>query len=351
MPTPVPRKARLTLEDGSVFWGEAYGYRGDVAGEAVFTTGMVGYEQSLTDPSYRGQILVFTYPLIGNYGVTSRRLWESARPQVSGVVVSGLNGGRHLPTGRRDLGRWLRQHRVPVLAGVDTRALTLRLRERGVMLGRLGTGGSRPRRSDDPNRRNLVAEVSCARPRWYGRGRRRVALIDCGCKESIIRSLVERGVAVHRLPWNTQFDASSYHGVVVSNGPGDPTRCGETIGQLKGTLRAGVPTFGICLGAQLMALAVGGRTYKLKYGHRSQNQPVTERGTGRSFVTSQNHGYAIVPATLPSDWRVWFTNVNDGTVEGIRHRRQPWSAVQFHPEAQPGPNDAAYLFDRFVAQL
>lgn len=350
MPTPVPRKAKLRLEDGSVFWGRSEGYQRSVAGEVVFTTGMVGYEQGLTDPSYRGQILVFTYPLIGNYGVPPFRSLESARPQVSGVVVSELCQQRSYPLGRLSLGRWLRASRVPVLAGVDTRALTLRLRERGVMLGSLNVNRTIGR-VEDPNLRNLVAEVSCHQPRWYGTGRKRVALVDCGCKQSIVRSLVARGVAVHRLPWNRSFDPAAYDGVVISNGPGDPTRCVATIEQLKITLASGTPTFGICLGAQLMALAVGAATYKLRYGHRSQNQPVVERGRGRGFVTSQNHGYAIAQASLPASWETWFTNVNDGTVEGIRHRRKPLAAVQFHPEARPGPNDASYLFDEFVAQL
>jgi len=346
--------ARLVLEDGAIFAGRAFGFPAAVAGEVVFNTGMVGYPEALTDPSYRGQILVLTYPLIGNYGVPARPAdggletpFESETIQVAGLVVAGTTTPSHW-SAAKSLGQWLEEYGVPALSGVDTRALTKRLRQRGVMLGKL-VSGEEELELRDPNRDNLVALVSVKEPVEYGTGPTRVVVVDCGCKTSIIRSLVSRGLTVLRVPWDYDFLNEDFHGVVVSNGPGDPKMCGATIEHVRRVMERNVPVLGICLGHQLLALAAGADTYKLKFGHRSQNQPCVRAGTSRCYITSQNHGYAVDERTLPADWVPWFRNLNDGTNEGIRHRTRPFASVQFHPEAAPGPLDTTFLFDDFVA--
>jgi len=349
------RHVTLELEDGTRFQGTAFGRLAPASGEVVFTTGMVGYDLSLTDPSFRGQILVCTFPLIGNYGVPAPdadRL-ESGRIQAAGLVVSTLSSDTSHADHPRSLHAWLQAEGVPGVHGIDTRALTLRLRERGTMLGRLLPEGvaSVDVPMIDPNRTDVVAEVSTREVVRHGHGAKRAVLVDCGAKRSIVRALVQRGVEVVQVPHDHDYTGEDWDGVLVSNGPGNPEQCRATIAVLRRALALGKPVFGICLGAQLLALASGARTYKLRYGHRGQNQPCREAGTPRCALTSQNHGYAIDPATLPDDWEVWFTNANDGSVEGIRHRRRPFSAVQFHPEARPGPCDTDGLFDRFVAQL
>jgi carbamoyl-phosphate synthase small subunit len=347
-------EARLVLEDGSVFVGRAFGFPAAVAGEVVFNTGMVGYPEALTDPSYRGQILVLTYPLIGNYGVPAPPVdggldtpFESETIQVSGLVVAETTTPSHW-SAARSLGEWLEKSGVPALSGVDTRALTKRLRQRGVMLGKL-VSGDEDLELYDPNRDNLVALVSVKEPRVYGTGPARVILVDCGCKTSIIRSLVRRGLTVLRAPWDYDFLTEDFDGVVVSNGPGDPKMCGATIAHLRQAMARNVPVLGVCLGHQLLALAAGADTYKLKFGHRGQNQPCVRSGTSQCYITAQNHGYAVDERTLPDDWVPWFANLNDGTNEGIRHRTRPFASVQFHPEAAPGPLDTTSLFDDFAA--
>jgi len=349
------RRMTLELEDGTRYTGVAFGRAAPAAGEVVFTTGMVGYPESLTDPSFRGQILVCTFPLIGNYGVPAAGadVFESGRIQAAGLVVSTLSGDTSHAGHPRSLDAWLHGEGIPGIQGIDTRALTLRLRERGTLLGRLLPEGtaSVDVPMQDPNRADVVAEVSTREPELHGSGRLRVVLVDCGAKRSIVRALVERGVEVLQVPHDHDYTGEAWDGLLISNGPGNPEQCRATIAVLRRALALGKPVFGICLGAQLLALASGARTFKLRYGHRGQNQPCRESGTPRCVLTSQNHGYAIDPATLPDDWEVWFTNANDGSVEGIRHRRRPYSAVQFHPEARPGPLDSANLFDRFVAQL
>jgi carbamoyl-phosphate synthase small subunit len=351
------REARLVLDDGSVFRGRWFGFRAPASGEVVFNTGMVGYPETLTDPSYRGQILVLTYPLIGNYGVPPRELadgldasFESEAIQVAGLVVAEAAATYSHWSASRSLGEWLVEQAVPGLQGVDTRALTKRLRERGVMLGKLVDDGQ-DIELRDPNRENLVAQVSIKEPVLYGTGRKRVVLIDCGCKTSIIRSLLERDVSVLRVPWNHDFLGEEFDGVVISNGPGDPKQCVETIDHVRRAMERGRPILGICLGNQILALAAGADTYKLKFGHRGQNQPCGQAGTARCYITSQNHGYAVDEATLPPDWEPWFRNLNDGTNEGIRHRWRPFRSVQFHPEAAPGPVDTTFLFDEFAGAL
>jgi carbamoyl-phosphate synthase small subunit len=322
----------------------------------VFNTSLVGYIESLTDPSYRGQILVLTYPLIGNYGVPAAGdpdRYESDRLQVSGLVVATAHDDKSHAGAARSLPEWLAQEQVPGVQGIDTRRLTLHLRERGTMLGRIVPDGSQaePVEFFDPNRIDIVKEVCLTEPRVFGAGAKRVVLVDCGAKHSIRRELLRRGVDVLQVPAGHDYTAERFDGILVSNGPGNPELCRDTIGILRRALALAKPVFGICLGCQLIALAAGARTYKLPYGHRGSNQPCRERGTNNCRLTSQNHGYAVDAGSLPADWQVWFENANDGSVEGIRHRRRPVLAVQFHPEARPGPLDSRDLFDEFVAAL
>jgi len=347
------KRRSLFLEDGSVFAGYGFGADKGAAGEVVFNTGMVGYPETLTDPSYRGQILVLTYPLVGNYGVPDDSIedgllkhFESSTIQVRAVVIADYSHSHNHWNSVKSLHEWLDEQNVPGIYGVDTRALTKTLREKGVMLGRIGRQGF-----DDPNRQNLVAEVSTKERRVYKRGQKRVVVVDCGVKHSIIRAFLNRNITVVRVAWDHDFTKESYDGLFISNGPGDPKQCTVTIGNLRKALREEKPIFGICLGNQLLALAAGADTYKLKYGHRSQNQPCVEHGTGRCYITSQNHGYAVDERSLPEGWEAWFRNANDNTNEGIRHMSKPFCSVQFHPEAAPGPVDTDYLFDKFVDLL
>lgn len=348
------KSGQLILEDGFVYTGQAFGAFRSVAGEVVFNTGMVGYPEALTDPSYKGQILVLTYPLIGNYGVSSRDLamplfgnLESDGVQIAGLIVSEVSWNYSHWSATAGLANWFSEHGVPALTGVDTRALTKRLRDQGSMLGKIIVGGDEVE-FHDPNTINLVAQVSIREPVAYPGGPTRVVVIDCGCKLSIIRSLLARGVTVVRVPWDYDFLDEDFDGVVISNGPGDPQMCQATIVHVKRVMERNVPIFGICLGHQILALAAGANTYKLKFGHRSQNQPCLEANTPRCYITSQNHGYAVDTKTIPAEWEAWFTNVNDGTNEGLRHRTRPFMSVQFHPEAMPGPVDTQHLFDDFV---
>lgn len=349
--------AKLVLEDGSEFAGRSIGFESSSSGEVVFNTGMVGYPEAFTDPSYRGQILVLTYPLIGNYGVESYRSegvcpssFESGRMQIAGLIVSQVSNQYSHWEALRSVPNWLGDEQVPALAGVDTRALTKRLREHGTMAGKivLGEDGLDIR---DQNADHLVSKVSVKDRIVYGTGSKRVVLVDCGCKNSIQSELISRGVTVIRVPWDYDFRHECVDGVVISNGPGDPKLCAPTIEHVKHALEVGVPTLGICLGHQILALAAGADTYKLKFGHRSQNQPCIEVGTRRCYITSQNHGYAVREDSLPDGWAPWFTNANDLTNEGIRHRTKPFFSVQFHPEAAPGPVDTGFLFDEFLNKL
>lgn len=371
---------RLILSDGTTFEGTSFGAAIESDGEVVFNTGMAGYAESLTDPSYRGQILVFTYPLIGNYGVPSeeKNKWgfskhfESEDIHVRGVVVAQASEHYSHFAAVSSLGNWMEHHKIPGITGVDTRMLTKKLREHGVMLGRIAQGdGASDKKIEDPNLKNLVAEVSCKEVMTYepdpstssgsNASQRTVLAFDCGMKRNILRSFLNRGVRVVRVPWNFDLDTydEPYDGVFISNGPGDPKICKETIKAIQRSIEKNIPTFGICLGNQLMALAAGGDTYKLKYGHRGANQPcievctaagVCEPGKQKCIITSQNHGFAV-HENLPKGWSVWFRNANDGTVEGIRHDSGRFFAVQFHPEATPGPEDANYLFDEFITLL
>ncbi|HPG38492.1 MAG TPA: glutamine-hydrolyzing carbamoyl-phosphate synthase small subunit [bacterium] len=350
-------KARLELEDGSVFHGYSFGAQKSVAGEVVFNTSMMGYPESLTDPSYYGQILVLTYPLVGNYGIPESKLvdgldewFESDGIKITGLIVSEYSFDYSHWSACKSLGDWLVEHNVPALYGIDTRMLTKRLRDEGTMLGRM-LFFTDELDFYDPNKINLVEQVSIKEPVEYGSGDRKVVLIDCGCKDNIIRSLIQRDIKVKRVPWNYDFSAEEYDGLFITNGPGDPKMCHETINNVKKALEGRKPIFGICLGNQLLSLAAGADTYKLKFGHRSQNQPCVEVGTKRCYITSQNHGFAVDGRTLPEGWEPWFVNANDGTNEGIRHVTKPFMSVQFHPEAAPGPVDTGILFDDFKRML
>lgn len=355
---PELKKGKLILEDGSIYEGFSFGGEQSTAGEVVFTTGMVGYPESLTDPSYHGQILTFTYPLLGNYGVPREekdadslmKNFESEKIQVKGVIVSDHSNNHNHWSSIKSLEEWLIEHRIPGLYGIDTRQLTKKIREQGVMLGKIIIDNQLIDFSD-PNTRNLVAEVSCKEKIVYEKGPTRVLLVDCGVKHSLIKSFLKRNITVIRVPWNYDFFQEEYNGLFISNGPGDPKQCRETILNLKKALHQNKPILGICLGSQLLALAAGANTYKLKYGHRGQNQPCVKVGTKKCQITSQNHGYAVEEKTLPEGWEPWFTNLNDNTNEGIRHENKPFFAVQFHPEANPGPLDTDFLFDKFVELL
>jgi carbamoyl-phosphate synthase small subunit len=354
-------KAQLVLEDGITLEGERFGAPISTAGEVVFNTGMVGYPEAMTDPSYRGQILVFTYPLIGNYGIPVNGnhrqfpsmdkispLFESDTIHVKGIVVSGLSRTFSHWAAVESLDSWMREHNVPGITGLDTRAITKRLRENGSMLGKIIVGDNEVK-WDDPNKRNLVAEVSISVPQTFaGPGQSTVVLVDFGCKNNILRSLIARGLTVLRVPWNYDWSREQTDGVVLSNGPGDPKMCSESIAILRKGLDRGLPILGICLGHQLLALAAGGDTYKLKYGHRGQNQPCVKVGSKRCFITSQNHGFAVNEDSLSSEWKPSFFNANDGTNEGLRHVQKPIFSIQFHPEASPGPVDTEFLFDTFI---
>jgi carbamoyl-phosphate synthase small subunit len=354
---------RLVLEDGSEWPGSGFGAHAPVGGEVVFNTGMTGYVESLTDPSYRGQILVLTYPLVGNYGVPAARAgsidgpFESGRIQPQGLVVQSYSDHHSHHLASRSLGDWLAADGVPAVTGIDTRSLTRVLREKGTMRGwlfpaELPLEQARAAAREIEMSRQVFMDVAPAAPVTYEGGRTRVMLVDCGAKDQIARSLLERGVTVVRVPWHADLAAQArgVDGILIGNGPGDPGELKSLTASIRGLLDAfRGPVFGVCLGHQLLALAAGARTYKLPYGHRGVNQPVQDALSRRCYVTSQNHGYAVADDSLPRDWQPWFVNINDGTNEGIRSRSRPHFSVQFHPEAAPGPQDTGFLFDEFVS--
>ncbi len=339
--------SKLILESGEVFSGFSPDWQeGSYFGEVVFSTGMTGYVESLTDPSFAGQILTFTYPLIGNYGVPSSASWESEKIQAAGVVTGWVNEFPSHWDSECSLLEWLKQQRVPLINGVDTRELTKLLRKKGVALGAICMDKS-PRKFLDPNETHLVKKVSLPGKRVYGSGKKKILAVDCGMKENILRCLMKFPVQITRVPFDYDYSEDDYDALFLSNGPGDPAVCKETIAILKKNLKRGKPVMGICLGAQLLALAIGGKTYKLKFGHRGQNHPCIDLERKVSVLTSQNHGYAIDEKSLPHDWKVYFRSLNDESVEGIIHKKYPYFAVQFHPESHPGPTDAFYLFEKF----
>jgi carbamoyl-phosphate synthase small subunit len=357
MPEAKKTESYLILNDDSQYHGYSFGAERSSAGEVVFNTAMTGYPESLTDPSYKGQILVLTFPLIGNYGVPEMesengilKSFESEKVHISGLIIADYSFQYSHWQAVRSLSDWLKEHDVPGIYGIDTRALTKHLREKGTMLGKIIKEG-KDVDFYDPNKENLVAQVSIPTKIIYGEGDIKVVLVDCGVKNNILRCLLDTGVTVIRVPWNHDFLKEEYDGIVVSNGPGDPEYCTAVIRNLEQALLKDKPVFGICLGNQLMALAGGGRTYKLKYGHRGYNQPVLQVGTSRAYITSQNHGFAIENDSLTDEWQPLFVNLNDGTNEGLQHRTKPFFSSQFHPEASGGPNDTKFLFDRFIGLI
>lgn len=356
------KTATLVLEDGSKFHGLSFGYDKAVAGEVVFNTAMTGYPESLTDPSYAGQMMVLTFPLVGNYGVPPFSIEENDLPtfmesdkiHAEAIIVSDYSEEYSHWNAAESLGDWLKREMVPGITGIDTRALTMKIREHGVMMGRiLIDDEAQPFEMPDYGSINYVDRVSCKEVVTYGEGegKKRVVLLDCGVKANIIRNLLKRDVTVVRVPWNYDFNTLDFDGLFLSNGPGDPETCDAAVQNIRKALEGDKPICGICMGNQLLAKAGGASIYKLKYGHRSHNQPVRMVGTERCFITSQNHGYAVDGDTLGADWEPLFVNMNDGTNEGIRHRSKPFFSAQFHPEACSGPTDTEFLFDKFVELL
>lgn len=363
LPTREGKGVRLLLDDGTVFHGKSFGFEKPVAGEVVFNTAMTGYPESLTDPSYAGQLMTLTYPLVGNYGVPPFTLepdglatfMESEHIHAEAIIVSDYSENYSHWNAVESLGDWLKREQIPGITGIDTRELTKVLREHGVMMGRIAFDDE----SDEMPEAsyadvNYVDKVSCKEVIRYneGTGKKKVLLVDCGVKHNIIRCLLKRDVEVIRVPWDYDYTGMEFDGLFISNGPGDPDTCDAAVQHIRKTMQnEKLPIFGICMGNQLLSKAGGAKIYKLKYGHRSHNQPVRMVGTERCFITSQNHGYAVDNNTLTEDWEPLFINMNDGSNEGIRHKRNPWFSAQFHPEAASGPTDTEFLFDDFVKLL
>lgn len=356
------KNVTLVLEDGTKFHGKSFGYDAPVAGEVVFNTAMMGYPESLTDPSYAGQLMTLTYPLVGNYGVPPFSIeenklatfMESDKIYASAIIVADYSEQYSHWNAVESLADWLKREQVPGITGIDTRQLTKVLREHGVMMGKIIF-------DDEPDNIpsaeyegvNWVDRVSCKEIIRYNEGAgKKVVLVDCGVKNNIIRCLINRGVEVIRVPWNYDYTAMDFDGLFLGNGPGDPDMCEDAVNIIRKQMsQSRKPICGICMGNQLLAKAGGATIYKLKYGHRSHNQPVREVGTNRCYVTSQNHGYAVDARTLGNDWRELFVNMNDGSNEGVCHKENPWFTSQFHPEACSGPIDTEFMFDRFINSL
>ncbi len=384
---PEGRACSLILSDGTVFRGRSFGYEKPVAGEVVFNTAMTGYPESLTDPSYAGQLMTLTYPLVGNYGVPPFTIeanglatfMESEKIHAEAIIVSDYSENYSHWNAVESLADWLKREQVPGITGIDTRELTKVLREHGVMMGRIVFDDAMDNgewRMDNYGEVNYVDRVSCKDIIVYAGGEsktfpvstpmeelnsqlsifhsqlKKVVLVDCGVKTNILRCLLKRGVEVIRVPWDYDFNGLQFDGLFISNGPGDPDTCDAAVQNIRRAMQnEKLPIFGICMGNQLLSKAGGAKIYKLKYGHRSHNQPVRMVGTNRCFITSQNHGYAVDNNTLGADWEPLFVNMNDGSNEGIRHKRNPWFSAQFHPEAASGPTDTEFLFDEFVKLL
>ncbi len=370
---PARRKCILELSTGHKFAGELIGAPLAASGQMVFTTGMVGYSEAMTDPSYFGQILIFTYPLIGNYGIPPLphklelpipRGFESDRVHAAAVALTMDTEEAFHWNSFQSLDNWLAEQKVPGIVGLDTRHLVHLVRQTPNLLGRLVPEAAEGMRSYgptlskfaaegffDPGQHEILSEVASGERRVLGKGKSRVALIDCGVKWNIIRQIVERGCEVELIPWNAPFTDVDCSGWLISNGPGDPTRTGDLKDKVKELLKGDLPILGICLGHQILALAAGAKTERMQYGHRSHNQPVYQAGTRHGYITSQNHGYVVDEATLPPDWEPWFKNVNDQTNEGIRHKTRPFRSVQFHPEAAGGPRDSGWILEQFVTEV
>lgn len=382
------RNVTLILDDGSRFSGKSFGYEKAVSGEVVFNTAMTGYPESLTDPSYAGQLMTLTFPLVGNYGVPPFVIepnglsvfMESEKIHAEAIIVSDYSDEYSHWNATESLADWLKREQVPGITGIDTRELTKKLREHGVMMGRIefdDEPSDTPQMPNDYESVNYVDRVSCKEVIFYlpdgasqtfpadtsheqlnaqlsasGGELKKVVLVDCGVKTNIIRCLLKRKVEVIRVPWNYDYNGLRFDGLFISNGPGDPDICDAAVQNIRRAMvNEKLPIFGICMGNQLLSKAGGAKIYKLKYGHRSHNQPVRMAGTPRCFITSQNHGYAVDNNTLTADWEPLFINMNDGSNEGIRHKTNPWFSAQFHPEAASGPTDTEFLFDDFVNML
>lgn len=385
------RNVTLVLQDGTKFHGKSFGYDAPIAGEVVFNTAMMGYPESLTDPSYAGQLMVLTYPLVGNYGVPPFSIEENGLPTfmesdkiyASAIIVSDYSVNNSHWNSNESLSDWLKREKVPGVTGIDTRELTKVLREHGVMMGKI-LFDDEPDNIPEANYEgvNFVDKVSCKevityQPNLSGDGitsqthvpsgmdakGKKVVLVDCGVKANIIRCLINRGCEVVRVPWNYDYTDMEFDGLFLANGPGDPDMCSDAVEIIRKFMAKEdsrvssnadatyKPICGICMGNQLLSKAAGATIYKLKYGHRSHNQPVRMVGTERCFVTSQNHGYAVDASTLGDEWEELFVNMNDGSNEGIRHKSKPWFSSQFHPEACSGPVDTEFMFDKFVEKL
>jgi carbamoyl-phosphate synthase small subunit len=355
------KQATLVLKDGTKLLGKSFGADVSSAGELVFSTGMVGYPESFTDPSYTGQILVLTYPLVGNYGIGGgckdenkiEKRFESSKIHIQGLIVNEYSENYSHWDANKSLGEWLKKNNIPAITGIDTRELTKKLREKGTIQAKILVNEKDQINFIDPNLENLVEKVSIKTPKEYKKGKKRIICIDCGMKNNILRKFLEKNISVLRVPWDYDFieNKDKFDGVFISNGPGDPELLTKLHENIRKTMKLKKPIFGICLGSQVMALAAGAKTYKLKFGHRSQNQPCIEEETGRCYITSQNHSFAVKESTLSKDWEVMFRNANDKTVEGIKHKKLPFFACQFHPEATPGPTDTSYLLDKFIEKL
>lgn len=359
------KKVTLILDDGSRFCGSSFGAERATSGEVVFNTAMMGYPESLTDPSYAGQLMVLTYPLVGNYGVPPfttnsegiADYMESDRIYAEALIVSQYSGDYSHWNGHETLADWLKREGIPGVTGIDTRQLTKQLRERGVMMGQLIFEGENqaPTTFQNYGDINYVARVSCKQVIRYNQseGNKKVVLVDCGVKHNIIRCLTRRGLEIIRVPWNYDFNTLQFDGLFLANGPGDPDTCEPAVQNIRKFLQRTdtKPCMGICMGNQLLSKAAGATIYKLKYGHRSHNQPVRLVGTNKCYITSQNHGYCVDNTTLSNDWEPLFINMNDGSNEGVRHKTKPWFSVQFHPEACGGPLDTEFLFDKFLNML
>jgi carbamoyl-phosphate synthase small subunit len=357
------KKGYLFLENGTVLEGESFGSESPVDGEVVFNTGMMGYPEGFTDPSYCGQILTLTYPLIGNYGVPDYNIkkglpqvLESEKIHIAGLIVSSYIDNHTHWQAKKTLSAWLCQEGIPALSGIDTRTLTKTIREVGVLKGSIQFTSRKMSGSFlDINKENLVARVSCTKKIEYGNGKTRILVLDCGLKYNQLKLFLKYDTTLIRVPWDynpfTDPSAPQFDALFISNGPGDPKMANKTVQTVKEAIKRKIPTLGICLGNQILALAIGADTFKLKYGHRGQNQPVKDTISGRCYITTQNHGFAVDTSTLPSGWTPWFENLNDGTNEGIRFGALPFYSTQFHPESTPGPTDTEWVFPKFIEDI
>ncbi len=346
------KKTKLLLSSGESFDGMSPKQQtSKTFGEVVFNTGMTGYVETLTDPSYSGQIITFTYPLIGNYGALPENYWESKKIHAAGVIVSTASEFFSHSKATQSFLEWLYSQNTPIITSIDTRQLTKTIREKGVTSAAIVDSELNPTDFEDINSQHLVANVSIDTPQIIQNGNKKLIVVDCGIKENILRSLKKFPLTIKVVPFDYDYSKEEFDAVFLSNGPGDPIQCKETIENLQKVLHQSKPIFGICLGAQILALSIGCQTYKLKFGHRGQNQPVMHLDTKKCYLTSQNHGYAINEQTIPEDWTVSYRHLNDDSVQGIVHKTRPFSAVQFHPEACPGPSDTQHLFQTFFNQI